>query len=86
MSSTKKYSIVSSLDPVKNPPVTYSYYTAAADGTNLGHAMKQYTLPRGNGMQFFYYANGKTFRHRPSAPAAATSARNSLSMSYSLHL
>jgi len=86
LSSTKKYSIVSSLDPVKNPPVTYSYYTAAADGTNLGHAMKQYTLPRGNGMQFFYYANGKTFRHRPSAPAAATSARNSLSMSYSLHL
>lgn len=30
---------------VKNPPVTYSYYTAAADGANLGHAMKQYTLP-----------------------------------------
>ncbi|MES2369766.1 MAG: RHS repeat-associated core domain-containing protein [Pseudomonadota bacterium] len=56
------------LDPVKNPPVTYSYYTAAADGANLGHAMKQYTLPRGNGMQFFYYANGKTFRHRAIGP------------------
>ena len=56
------------LDAVKNPPVTYSYYTAAADGANLGHAMKQYTLPRGNGMQFFYYANGKTFRHRAIGP------------------
>jgi len=55
---------------VKNPPVTYSYYTAAADGANLGHAMKQYTLSRGNGMQFFYYANGKTFRHRAIGPGS----------------
>lgn len=43
-------------------PVTYSYYTAT-DGTNLNHLMKQYTLPRGNGMRFEYYANGRTFRH-----------------------
>ncbi len=59
------------LDPVKNPPVTYSYYTAAADGTNLAHAMKCYTLPRGNGMEFHYYANGKTFRHRAFGPGDA---------------
>ncbi|MCL5802140.1 MAG: hypothetical protein M1283_06495 [Gammaproteobacteria bacterium] len=25
--------------------------------------MKQYTLPRGNGMKFEYYANGRVFRH-----------------------
>jgi RHS repeat-associated protein len=43
-------------------PVTYSYY-AATDGTNLAHAMKQYTLPRGNGMRFEYYDNGRVFRH-----------------------
>jgi RHS repeat-associated protein len=42
--------------------VVYSYYTAV-DGTNLTHAMKQYTLPRGNGMKFEYYANGRVFRH-----------------------
>ncbi|WP_298609873.1 RHS repeat-associated core domain-containing protein [uncultured Thiobacillus sp.] len=59
------------LDAVKNPAVAYSYYTAAADGANLGHAMKQYTLPRGNGMQFFYYANGKTFRHRAIGPGGS---------------
>ena len=44
------------------PPVTYQYYSAT-DGTNLNHAMKNYTLPRGNGMSFEYYANGKVFRH-----------------------
>ena len=43
------------------PPVSYSYY-AATDGTNLAHAMKQYTLPRGNGMRFEYYENGRAFR------------------------
>jgi hypothetical protein len=25
--------------------------------------MKSYLLPRGNGMTFEYYANGKTFKH-----------------------
>ncbi|MCL5060921.1 MAG: DUF6531 domain-containing protein [Candidatus Thermoplasmatota archaeon] len=45
-------------------PVTYQYYSAA-DGTKLAHAMKQYTLPRGNGMRFEYYANGRVFRHTP---------------------
>jgi len=46
------------------PPVTYQYYTAA-DGVRLAHAMKQYQLPRGNGMRFEYYANGRVFRHTP---------------------
>ncbi|GAB4512556.1 MAG: hypothetical protein Tsb0026_16580 [Sulfuricaulis sp.] len=48
--------------PTTQPPVTYSYYTAT-DGQNLNHAMKQYTLPRGNGMTFEYYMNGRVFRH-----------------------
>ncbi len=43
-------------------PVTYTYY-AASDGASLNHLMKQYTLPRGNGMKFDYYENGRTFRH-----------------------
>ncbi len=45
-------------------PVAYQYYTAA-DGAKLAHAMKQYQLPRGNGMRFEYYANGRVFRHTP---------------------
>jgi RHS repeat-associated protein len=49
-------------DPAKTPPVRYEYYTPA-DGANLDHAMKRYTLPRGNGMSFEYYANGRVFRH-----------------------
>ncbi|MCC6474190.1 MAG: hypothetical protein IT514_10640, partial [Burkholderiales bacterium] len=43
-------------------PVAYEYYSAN-DGTSLAHKMKQYTLPRGNGMRFEYYANGRAFRH-----------------------
>ena len=27
--------------------------------------MRQYQLPRGNGMAFEYYANGRVFRHTP---------------------
>ncbi|WP_232516609.1 hypothetical protein [Thauera sinica] len=45
-------------------PVTYQYYTSA-DGANLAHAMKRYQLPRGNGMGFEYYQNGRVFRHTP---------------------
>jgi uncharacterized protein RhaS with RHS repeats len=45
-------------------PVSYQYYSAA-DGAKLAHAMKQYQLPRGNGMRFAYYANGRVFRHTP---------------------
>ncbi|MDP2792462.1 MAG: DUF6531 domain-containing protein, partial [Sulfurisoma sp.] len=45
-------------------PVTYQYY-GAADGPRLAHAMKQYQLPRGNGMRFEYYAHGRVFRHTP---------------------
>jgi RHS repeat-associated protein len=39
------------------PPVSYTYATAPA------HAMETYTLPRGNGMKFEYYMNGRVFRH-----------------------
>lgn len=57
---------------VKNPlavagsqaPVTYDYYTAA-DGAGVDHAMRKYVLPRGNGMHFDYYANGRVFKHTP---------------------
>ena len=38
-------------------------YYSATDGVNLNHAMSQYTLPRGNGMHFEYYVNGRVFRH-----------------------
>jgi RHS repeat-associated protein len=43
-------------------PVSYSYY-GTTDGASLNHLMKQYTLARGNGMYFEYYANGRVFRH-----------------------
>ena len=46
----------------KQAGVSYTYYSAA-DGANLDHAMKQYTLPKGNGMTFEYYINGWVFRH-----------------------
>ncbi|MDI1348680.1 RHS repeat-associated core domain-containing protein [Aquabacterium sp.] len=46
----------------KQSGVSFSYYTAS-DGSSLAHLMKQYTLPRGNGMKFEYYANGRVFRH-----------------------
>lgn len=45
-------------------PVAYQYYSSL-DGAKLAHAMKQYTLPRSNGMHFEYYANGRVFRHTP---------------------
>ena len=45
-------------------PVTYQYY-GSLDGTKLAHALKHYQLPRGNGMRFEYYANGRVFRHTP---------------------
>lgn len=46
------------------PPVAYQYYTGL-DGPKHAHALKQYQLPRGNGMRFEYYANGRVFRHTP---------------------
>ncbi len=46
----------------KQNPVVYEYY-GSADGVNINHAMKKYTLPRGNGMTFEYYNNGRVFRH-----------------------
>lgn len=45
-------------------PVAYQYY-GSLDGAKLAHGMKQYQLPRGNGMRFEYYANGRVFRHTP---------------------
>ena len=42
----------------------YSYYTSA-DGPRLDHALRRHTLPRGNGMEFEYYAGGQVFRHTP---------------------
>ncbi|MHB1176596.1 MAG: RHS repeat-associated core domain-containing protein, partial [Sulfuriferula sp.] len=64
------YDANGNLTSFKNPlalagsqnPVSYTYYSAA-DGINVNHAMKSYTLPRGNGMTFEYYANGRVFRH-----------------------
>ncbi|MGH6645595.1 RHS repeat-associated core domain-containing protein [Aquabacterium sp.] len=44
------------------PTVSYSYY-ATADGPNLDHAMKRYTLARGNYMEFVYYPNGRVLSH-----------------------
>jgi len=65
-----EYDTAGNLITYKNPvalagkqnPVTYDYYSAT-DGANISHAMKKYTLPRGNGMTFEYYANGRVFRH-----------------------
>lgn len=48
----------------KQPGVAYAYYSEA-DGQYLGHMMKEYRLPRGNGMAFEYYINGRVFRHAP---------------------
>lgn len=43
----------------KQAPVTYEYY----NDDQLSHAMKRFTLPKGNSMTFEYYMNGKVFRH-----------------------
>lgn len=67
------------LEQVLNPlalagtqsPITYTYYTST-DGQGLEHKMKSYTLPRGNGMTFEYYSNGKTFRHTDSLGGSMT--------------
>jgi RHS repeat-associated protein len=40
-------------------PVTYTYLNQPP----LRHFMQRYTLPRGNGMTFEYYPNGRVFRH-----------------------
>ncbi|MEW6218508.1 MAG: DUF6531 domain-containing protein, partial [Thermodesulfobacteriota bacterium] len=57
--------------PDTQPPVRYTYYTAA-DGTFRDHSMKSYELPRGNGMTFEYYINGRVFRHTDSTGAVHT--------------
>ena len=69
------YDPAGNLTSYKNPlavagqqnPVTYAYYDGA-----FAHAMQSYTLPRGNGMTFEYYANGNVFRHTTTAGEATT--------------
>lgn len=50
-------------------PVRYEYYNTTTSTTDvraqINHAMKKYILPRGNGMFFEYYTNGRMFRHTP---------------------
>jgi RHS repeat-associated protein len=53
------------LTRVQNPKgeaSTYSYYTLA-DGPKLAHAIRRHTKPRGNGIEFEYYASAQVFRH-----------------------
>jgi RHS repeat-associated protein len=64
------YNAEGELEDVFNPlavagdqqPEHYEYY-GAESGENLKHAMRSYTHPRGNGMTFEYYMNGRVFRH-----------------------
>src|SRR5207244_2353619 len=49
-------------------PVSYTYYS----DPQLNHAMRSYTLPRGNGMTFEYYVNGRVFRHVNTLGEAST--------------
>lgn len=44
------------------PSASYSYFTTT-DGPNLDHAMKRFTLARGNYMDFIYYPNGRVQSH-----------------------
>lgn len=53
------------------PGVHYEYY-GPADGENLDHAMRRYEMPRGNGMTFEYYQNGRVFRHTDDAGGSMT--------------
>jgi YD repeat-containing protein len=55
----------------QHPATTYLYY-GAGDGANRNHAMKRYTLPEGNGMNFEYYGDGWTFRHERHRNGAGT--------------
>jgi RHS repeat-associated protein len=55
-------------------PVTYAYYVDAP----LAHFMQSYTLPRGNGMTFEYYPNGRVFRHTNTLGESSTFSYNSL--------
>ncbi|MBI3805079.1 MAG: HNH endonuclease [Nitrospirae bacterium] len=68
-SSTHQYEYdgAGNLATYKNPlalagtqsPLTYTYYS----DSQLNHALKTYNLPKGNGMTFEYYMNGKVFKH-----------------------
>src|SRR6266508_3239502 len=52
-------------------PVTYTYGAGP-----LAHAMRRLTLPRGNGMTYEYYANGRVFRHTNDLGETATFSYN----------
>ncbi len=58
------------------------YYTAT-DGSTLAHALKRYTLPRGNGMAFAYYANGQVRRHAPFGPDGVEKADHATAFAWS---
>ena len=47
-------------------PVVYDYFTAA-DSPTIDHAIKSITMPKGNGMDFEYYIDGRVFRHTNTA-------------------
>ena len=65
-----RHGLLGNLTSYKNPlavdnlqnPVTYSYYHDTSN-SHVNHSMQSYMLPRGNGMTFEYYVNGKVFRH-----------------------
>ncbi|MDP3139664.1 MAG: DUF6531 domain-containing protein, partial [Burkholderiaceae bacterium] len=51
-------------EPVSGPPgMTYDYYVAA-DGAYSPHQMKRFASASGEYMDFEYYSNGRTLRHR----------------------
>lgn len=56
----------------KQPAVTYDYIVDGTAGSKVNHAMKSFTLPRGNGMVFEYYMNGRAFRQCQKETPAAT--------------
>lgn len=62
----------------------YSYYTSA-DGQKLNHAMRRYILPRGNGMEFEYYAGGQVFRHTPFDTGGSLIEESALTFHYNPH-
>jgi RHS repeat-associated protein len=71
------------IDPLAQT-TRYSYYTTT-DGTKLNHAMRRVTRPRGNGMEFEYYAGGQVFRHTPFDTAGALIEASALTFHYNLH-
>lgn len=69
-----EYDVNGNLVTYKNPlaiagnqnPVTYDYFTAT-DSPTIDHAIKSLTLPKGNGMNFEYYVDGRVSSHTNTA-------------------